>query len=207
MITDNIEFLRKRMQFGHGYFYYAFIKVKSETMGGTDGVILKSYVISSEKYLDRYITEIKYLCDKLSARCYVLLNRRSMQRVTEKYNEYVDRLLDLGSNIENLANPLHRVCMEMDRNLDEEPVTIIDLNNRLISEEENIKAILYGFGKDIIQFKIPTLNGGSHLVCRKLPREVVEQLNAMKIPALFNMPTVLYANDSQVILQLGKKKK
>ena len=206
MITDNFEFFRKHLEFMHSHFYYAFIKVKPEISGLDTGIIVREYVIPTMKIFDTVEKEIKYLCDKLDGRCYLYLNRRSNERVVKKYGEYAEKILDVGSLI-SMPSQLHHVCARMDRFSDDESCVIIDLKDSLSSQEDNIRAILSAFGRDTIKYTVPTVNGGKHLVCKNLPKEAVDQLNAMKFKSEYNMPTVLYANDRQVFLTFSKKKK
>ena len=83
-MVDNIELIRKTLKFDKfGEFYYISIMQRNK-----DGIKVASshdscrrirtfYVFSLEEF-DRIVPFIKEICDKISARCYIELNRKDI---------------------------------------------------------------------------------------------------------------------------------
>lgn len=199
-MVDNLEKIKRRLVFDSEdeFYYLQILKRKKEHPElGSNSLVVKTYYISSIKYLEQKWPEVKALADLHNARACINLNRRSFEKMAfHLLRKVADQIMN--KDYCSARKAYESVCGSY--MAEPEKKWIIDIDTK------NLSTVTYAMkvaglcepasGIDTIYMTIETKNG-FHLITKPFNvtqfQEYYKQQDDHECPDIHkNNPTILY---------------
>jgi hypothetical protein len=161
--------------------------------------LLRSWLISSLEQYDKYIEEMKYLCDIIGARLYMTLDRKSTQSMAINLADYGSDLLKslIRKNTistKNIFNVMNSLTSKKELSVHQSKKLLFDIDTQDIDKVSNVIQSLYP--EEVGHLYVLNSPNGWHVITDKFNQDLIPKqiLEDEEIDVKENALTIVYFN-------------
>ena len=164
--------------------------------------LLRSWLVSSLEQYDKYIEEMKYLCDLTGARLYMTLDRKSTQSMVMHLADYSSDLMKsmVRKNIistKNIFNVMNSLTSKKELSVHVSKKLLFDIDNTDIEKVNKVVQALNS--ENVSQLYVLHSPNGWHVITNKFNQDLIpkEILEDEEVDIKENALTVVYYNKGE----------